>query len=122
EHMSRLSGQAVWPFLAERYRAIDVRAAEAVKAAAVREVNRDLAVDAEFVREYGLLARRAVREGEVPSVGAPFGGAAEVAAAVAADLGVSGGDVSGGAVSRRGVAGGDVSGGAGDLSMNAGAR
>ncbi|MEV0265451.1 hypothetical protein AB0I49_29510 [Streptomyces sp. NPDC050617] len=102
EHMSRHSGQAVWPFLAERYRAIDVRAAEAAKAAAVREVNRDLAVDAEFVREYGLLARRAVREGEVPAVGAPFRGAAEVAAAVAADLGVSAG--------------------AGYLSMNAGAR
>ncbi|MFD7668419.1 hypothetical protein [Streptomyces sp. NPDC059788] len=89
EHMSRLSGQGVWPFLAGRYRAVDTRAAEAAKAAAVREINRDLAADEGFLAEYGRLARRAAREGEVPTVGAPFGGAEEIASVVAADLGVA---------------------------------
>lgn len=84
-HLAGRSALAVWPFLADRYRGIDVRAAELHKAAEVREINLALADEPAFAAEYGVLARRAVEAGEVPEVGAPFAGAHEVAAAVAGD-------------------------------------
>jgi hypothetical protein len=89
-HLAGRSGQEIWPFLVDRYREIDVRAPEMRKAAEVREVNRRLAGEPGFTADYGALARRAAKAGEVPTVGAPFTGAREVAAAVAADLPVRG--------------------------------
>ncbi|MFI9081879.1 hypothetical protein ACIGW8_36465 [Streptomyces sioyaensis] len=85
-HMSGLSGQDIWPFLADRYRTIDAWEPEAAKATAVGEINRRLATDSVFIREFGRLARRAAQGGEAPTVGAPFHGAKELAAVVAADL------------------------------------
>ena len=89
-HMAAQSDLEVWSFLSARYRGIDKRDDEMRKAAAVREVNRELAADPRFVTEYGVLALRAAEAAEAPTVGAPFDGAREVAAAVAADLGKCG--------------------------------
>ncbi|ROO86723.1 hypothetical protein EDD29_4301 [Actinocorallia herbida] len=87
ERMAARSGLEIWPFLSARYRRIDERADEMGKAAEVREINRDLAADPDFAAEYGVLALRAAEAAEAPAVGAPFTGAREIAAAVAADLG-----------------------------------
>lgn len=89
EHMNRLSTQDIWRFLTAPYTGIDPRAEEASKAAAVREINRKLATDSEFVLEFGRLAQQAAQASEIPTVGNPFQGAEEIAAFVAADLGAT---------------------------------
>ncbi|WEH36595.1 hypothetical protein PZB75_26525 [Streptomyces sp. AM 4-1-1] len=85
-HMAARSGHALWPFLIGPYEAIDARAREEEKAAAVREVNRRLTADTGYIAHFAQLARHAVHDPETPDVGAPFEGAWEVADAVAADL------------------------------------
>jgi hypothetical protein len=86
-HMAAQSDLEMWSFLSARYRGIGAGDDEMRKAAAVREVNREMAADPRFAAEYGVLALRAAEAAEAPTVGAPFDGAREVAAAVAADLG-----------------------------------
>lgn len=90
-HLARQSGQEVWSFLTEHYSAIDEHDEEMRKAAAVREINNRLAANGKFAAKYGSLALHAAEAAEVPTVGAPFEGAHDVAAAVAVDLGASGG-------------------------------
>ncbi|MGY5309159.1 hypothetical protein [Nocardia gipuzkoensis] len=85
-HMAERSSLEIWPFLVGRYTGIEAHFPEMRKAAEVREINRHLAADAGFAAAYGTLARYAAAVAEVPTVGAPFGGARQVAAAVAADI------------------------------------
>ncbi|MQS05754.1 hypothetical protein [Streptomyces alkaliphilus] len=87
-HMTRRSGHGIWTFLTRPYDSIDARGPEEEKAAAVREVNRQLASDTGFIRGFAEIAHEAVSDPEVPEVGNPFEGAREIAATVARDLNV----------------------------------
>lgn len=84
-HMAAQTNLDVWSFLSAQYREIDERDDEMRKAAAVREINRELAADPRFVAEYRTLTQRAADTAHAPTLGAPFDGAREVAAAIAAD-------------------------------------
>ncbi|GAA2640365.1 LOG family protein [Streptomyces axinellae] len=86
QHLARRSELGVWEFLTGPYATIDARAPEADKAAQVQEVNRTLGRDDGYAAAYADLARAALAAGVAPDVGAPFEGAREVAAAVAAGL------------------------------------
>ncbi|MEW1549960.1 hypothetical protein [Streptomyces tsukubensis] len=79
-------GHGLWPFLTGPYGRIAEKAPEAEKAMAVSEINRRLGRDGGYVTRYARLARQAMGTPRAPEVGAPFEGAREVAAVVAADL------------------------------------
>ncbi|MFH8553562.1 hypothetical protein [Streptomyces celluloflavus] len=85
-HLAGRSEQSLWPFLRGPYDHIAEAAPEAEKAVAVQEINRRLGRDDGYLTRYAQLARHAVGNPRTPDVGAPFGGAHEVAAVVAADL------------------------------------
>ncbi|MFB6602041.1 hypothetical protein ACFCXR_20205 [Streptomyces noursei] len=85
-HLSARSAHDLWPFLTAPYDGIAEGAPEAAKAVAVQEVNRRLGRDDGYAARYARLARHAVGNPETPDLGAPFDGAHEVAAVVAADL------------------------------------
>ncbi|MFJ8229724.1 hypothetical protein ACIQ9E_07150 [Streptomyces sp. NPDC094448] len=76
----------LWPFLMSPYDRIAEQAPEAEKAMAVSEINRQLGRDDGYLTRYARLARHAMANPRTPDVGAPFEGAREVAAVVAADL------------------------------------
>ncbi|PNE37003.1 hypothetical protein [Streptomyces noursei] len=85
-HLAAGCAHELWPFLTAPYDRIGDAAPEAEKAVAVQEINRRLGRDDTYVKRYAHLARHALGNPRTPHVGAPFDGAHEVAAVVAADL------------------------------------